>query len=393
MQPLAASVLPTLTAPWPHFEADEVEAVNRVLASGKVNYWTGSEGKQFESEFASYVGTKHAIALANGTVALELIWRALGLEPGDEVVTTPRTFIASAASAVLSGLSVRFADVDRESGNITPETVARAMTPRTKALLAVHLGGWPCDMEGLLSLGPTVIEDCAQAHGARVNGQSVGSFGVASAWSFCQDKIMTTLGEGGMVTTDNDELWADGWSMKDHGKSFDAVFNRDHAPGFRWLHESFGTNWRMTEVQSAQGRVALRKLDKWVNLRRNNARQLIKALEDFSSVRVPVPASGYDHAYYRLYAYVRPEALKSDWSRDRIMGEIAGRGVPCFSGSCSEIYLEKAFDGHPQHNDRLPVAKELGDTSLCFLVHPTLTSSVVDRCCDVITDVIGEAQR
>lgn len=393
MQPLAASVLQNLTAPWPYFEADEVEAVNRVLESGKVNYWTGSEGKQFESEFASYVGTNHAIALANGTVALELIWRAMNLQPGDEVVTTPRTFIASAASAVLSGLTVRFADVDRDSGNITPATVEAAITPKTKAILAVHLGGWPCDMPSLVALGPKVIEDCAQAHGAKIDGQSVGSFGHASAWSFCQDKIITTLGEGGMVTTDDDQLWSNGWSMKDHGKSFDAVYNREHAPGFRWLHESFGTNWRMTEVQSAQGRVALKKLDHWVEQRRQNALRLSETLEMHSCIRVPQPSANIKHAHYRLYAYVRPEALKSDWSRDRIMGELSGRGVPCFSGSCSEIYLEKAFNGHPQQSSRLPVAKELGETSLCFLVHPTLPQSAVEGCCHVISEVLREAQR
>lgn len=393
MQPLAASMLPELTAPWPHFEVDEIEAVTRVLQSGQVNYWTGSEGKQFESEFASYVGTDHAIALANGTVALELIWRAMNLQPGDEVVTTPRTFIASAASAVLSGLTVRFADVDRDSGNITPTTVEAAITPKTKAILAVHLGGWPCDMPGLLALGPKVIEDCAQAHGATIDGQSVGSFGYASAWSFCQDKIITTLGEGGMVTTDDEEIWSKGWSMKDHGKSFEAVYNREHAPGFRWLHESFGTNWRMTEVQSAQGRLALRKLDHWVDKRRTNAQLISSTLRRFSCVRVPTPPENVRHSHYRLYAYVEQESLKSGWSRDRIMGEISGRGVPCFSGSCSEIYLEKAFYGHAQQSNRLPVARELGETSLCFLVHPTLSQSAVESCCDVISEVLREAQR
>lgn len=382
-------------APWPHFEDDEISAVEDVLRSGKVNYWTGNEGKAFEQEFAHYCGTKHAIALANGTVALELIWRSLGLEAGDEVVTTPRTFIASASSALLSGLTVRFADVDRKSGNLDPESLERALTPKTRAILAVHLGGWPCPMDSICALaearGIAVIEDCAQAHGASIFDKKVGSFGRASAWSFCQDKILTTLGEGGMVTTDDHDLWDAGWSLKDHGKSYRAVFHDQHPPGFRWLHESFGTNWRMTEVQAAQGRIALGKLDRWVQARLRNAGIWSEVLSTLDTVRVESPPPEVQHAYYRFYAYVAPETLASGWSRDRILSEISDCGVPCFSGTCSEIYLEKAF-GSAQHS-RLPVARELGETSLCFLVHPTLTESMVLAMAERTAAVLERAKR
>lgn len=383
-------------APWPHFAPDEVEAAAKVLQSGKVNYWTGQEGRLFEREFADYVGTKHAIALHNGTVALELALYAMGVGEGHEVITTPRTFIASASAAVMRGARPVFADIDRDSGLITAETIERALTPRTKAIIVVHLAGWPADMDPIMELARRhnlwVIEDCAQAHGARYKGRSVGSIGHAGAWSFCQDKILTTGGEGGMLTLNDDDLWNKAWSFKDHGKSYDAVYNRQHPPGFRWLHEDFGTNWRMLEVQSAIGRVILRKLDGWVEQRRANAHYLSERFRQIPALRVPeVPAELY-HAYYKYYVYVRPERLKPGWSRDRIMLAVSELGIPCMSGSCSEVYLEKAFTRRGwQPAERLPVARELGETSLMFLVHPTLGQAQMQATADAVERVMEQA--
>lgn len=252
------------SAPWPFFADDEIEAAVQVLRSGRVNYWTGTVGRLFEKEFAAFVGCDHAVAVVNGTAALECALKALGIGPGDEVITTSRTFIASASCAVMLGARPVIADVDHDSQNITAESISRVLTPRTKAIVAVHLAGWPCEMDEILALaherGIKVVEDCAQAVGATYKGRPIGSLGDVAAFSFCQDKIMTTAGEGGMVTTNSAELWNSMWSLKDHGKSYVAVYHREHAPGFRWLHESFGTNWRLTEVQSAVGRIQLRKL-------------------------------------------------------------------------------------------------------------------------------------
>ena len=382
---------------WPLFAQDECDAVRRVLQSGRVNYWTGSEGRLFEEEFAHYTGTRHAIALANGTVALELALRVLGVGPGDEVVTSPRTFIASASCAVALGARPVLADVDRESGNITASTVRAVITPRTRAIVAVHLAGWPCEMDGILELaerrGISVVEDCAQAHGASYRGQPVGSLGDVGAFSFCQDKIITTGGEGGLITVDSTELFELAWAYKDHGKSYDAVFRRKHGQGFRWLHESFGTNWRLTEMQAAIGRIQLRKLPCWVETRRNHAARLTECFARVSGLRVTVPPPHIDHAYYKYYAYIRPEALRTGWSRDRVLAEITARGVQCFSGSCSEIYLEKAFPQKWRPEPPLPVARELGVTSLMFLVHPTLKSQHVERTCEAVCDVMREAVR
>ena len=383
---------------WPRFDRDETDAALRVLTSGKVNYWTGEEGREFEREFARFAGTKLASVLGNGTFALDLALRGAGVGSGDEVVVTPRTFIASISSVVLLGAKPVFADVDRDSGNITAASIERVLTPRTKAIIPVHLGGFPCDLDPIVALakarGIALLEDCAQAHGATYRGRSVGSFGLIGSWSFCQDKIMTTGGEGGMITLDDEELWRRAWSFKDHGKSFDAVYRRSHAPGFRWLHESFGTNYRLTEPQSAIGRIQLRKLDSWVSTRRLHAARLTEALAGLSALRLPEIPSWAGHAYYKYYAYVRPEALRADWSRDRIMQEVGSLGVTCLAGSCSEVYLEKAFEGTGfAPPERLPVAKELGETTLMLLVHPTLTSSHVDQAADALRSILLKAQR
>lgn len=400
-------MLDTPFPPWPSFSEEEADAVSRVLRSGRVNYWTGEECRAFEREFAEWAGTRHAIALANGTVALDLALRGLGIGPGDEVVVTPRTFLASVSCVVNAGATPVFADVDRDSGNITAETIAAVLTPRTKAVIPVHLAGWPCDMDPIMALserhGFNVIEDCAQAHGARYKGRPVGSIGHVGAWSFCQDKIITTGGEGGMVTTDDGALWSRMWSFKDHGKSWEAVYERDHPPGFRWLHESFGTNWRMIEMQAAIGRIQLGRMTEWTAARETNAETLRRALAAFEDadgiVRAPAlsdkPEMGNDsrHAYYKLYAYIRPENLAEGWSRDRIVAEIAGQGVPCYQGSCSEVYLERAFDGTPWRPARsLPAARQLGETSVMFLVHPTLRPEDLDKAAAAIGRVFAAAR-
>ncbi len=405
-------MLNTPFSPWPSFTPEEADAVHRVLMSNKVNYWSGTETREFETEFAACCGTAHAVALANGTLALDVALKALGVGPGDEVVVTPRTFIASISCVVNAGAVPVFADVEVDSGNVSARSIAAVLSSRTKAVVCVHLGGWPCDMDPIMALaaerGLKVIEDCAQAHGARYKGRPVGSIGHVGAWSFCQDKIMTTGGEGGMVTTNDEALWRAMWSFKDHGKSYEAVYERQHPPGFRWLHESFGTNWRMLEMQAVIGRIQLRRMADWTRQRQANAARLSKALLPFAgedgAVRLPAfgcvfcprqcGAAGCEHAQYKFYAYVRPENLATGWSRDRIIEAINAEGVPCYQGSCSEVYLEKAFDDtgwRPSH--RLPVARELGETALMFLVHPTLTETEISKTSTVIQQVMTQASK
>lgn len=396
-------MLNTSLAPWPSFSEEEAEAVSAVLRSNRVNYWTGQEGRQFEREFAEWSRTNYAIALANGTLALDLALQGLGIgaayggSPTDEVIVTPRTFIASISCVVNAGARPVFADVDRDSGLITSQTIRAVLSENTRAIIPVHLAGWPCDMDAIMRLAKEcdlkVIEDCAQAHGALYRGQPVGSMGDVGAWSFCQDKIMTTGGEGGMVTCNDEALWSRMWSFKDHGKSWNAVYNREHPPGFRWLHESIGTNWRMLEMQAVIGRIQLRRMEEWHDRRTEIANALCKVLADYpGQIRVPLPEPDNTHAFYRLYAYVEPGKLKSGWTRDQIVEACVAAGAPVYQGSCSEVYLEKAFDGTPWRPVQpLTVAKELGETSLMFLTHPTITDEQLSAYCATIRTVLNEA--
>ena len=364
-------------ARWPTLSEDEVEAVSAVLRSGKLNYWTGEEVRQFEDEFASFAGCQHAIAVANGTVALELALYALRIGTGDDVIVPSRTFVASASCAIMRGAKPVFADVDPISQTLTAGSIREVLTPSTKAIIAVHLAGWPCDMDPIIELarehGLRVIEDCAQAHGATYKGRPVGCLGDAAAFSFCQDKIMSTGGEGGMLTTNDDELWERAWSFKDHGKNYGAVHKQQTFSGFRWLHDSFGTNWRLTEMQAAIGRSLLAKLPGQLELRRRNANILSQRFGTLPALRVTVPPEEIGHAYYKYYVFIRPEWLRDGWSRDHVLQAVVAEGIPCFSGSCSEIYLEKAFPQDMRPVQRLQVARQLGETSLMFLVHPTLS--------------------
>lgn len=391
-------MLNTQLSPWPSFSPEESDAVKAVVQSNKVNYWTGIECREFEKEFANWAQSKYAVALSNGTLALDLALNAIGIERGDEIIVTPRTYIASVSCIVNAGAVPVFAEIDSNSGNISAESIMRVLSSKTKAIIAVHLAGYPCDMDSIMALAQKhnlkVIEDCAQAHGARYKGRSVGSIGHVGAWSFCQDKIMTTGGEGGMVTTNDESLWRSMWAFKDHGKSYEAVYERDHLPGFRWLHESFGTNWRMMEMQAVIGRIQLKRMQNWTAKRTDNALAIWKTCSKYASIRVPLfdDHNGLSlHAHYKCYVYVNQDKLADGWNRDRIIDEINARGIPCYQGSCSEVYLEKAFDGTGWRPEpRLPVAKALGETSLMFLVHPTLTKAEVCKICDVLDEVLSK---
>lgn len=389
-------MLNTPFSPWPSYTQEEADAISETLLSNRVNYWTGDECRQFEKEFANWAQCDYAIALGNGTQALELALKALNIGIGDEVIVTPRSFIASVSCVVAMGATPVFADIDGYTQNLSANTIAPHITSRTKAVICVHLAGLSCDMDPIMTLANEhdfyVIEDCAQAHGARYKGKSVGSIGHIGAWSFCQDKIMTTAGEGGMVTTNDKKLWETMWAYKDHGKSWDAVYVKQHPPGFRWLHDHFGSNFRMTEIQAVVGRIQLKRMPDWTAKRQHNAQKIWQSVSHFSSVIVPILPTDYEHACYKCYLFINPEHLKADWNRDKLLAVINEKGVPCYAGSCAEIYQEHAFDDttwRPQ--ERLPQAKMLGETSLMFLVHPTLSEAEMQKTTDVIVSCFTEA--
>lgn len=383
---------------WPIYAEDEIQAVVEVLKSNKVNYWTGEQGKLFEKEYAEYLGVNHTIAVANGTNALELCLHALGIGPGDEVIVPCRTFMASASCVVEVGAKPVMCDVDLVSQNLTVETIRPHVTAKTKAIIAVHLGGWPCDMEALMAFATQhnlyVIEDCAQAHGAKINDKPVGSFGHMSAFSFCQDKIITTMGEGGLLATDNEAWFKKAWAYKDHGKGYDTVYTKQHPPGFRWLHDSFGSNYRMTEAQSAVGRIQLKKLPHWHVERERNVAIFNEVFQGLTVVNIPQVPASMTHAYYRYYLTVNTDQLKAGWTRDRIIQEINQQGVWCQIGSCSEIYLEEAFQkAGLAPKERFKSAQLLGETSIALLVDPIYNEIEIQQVAKQVQQVLMAAQR
>ncbi|WP_274629286.1 DegT/DnrJ/EryC1/StrS family aminotransferase [Arvimicrobium flavum] len=383
---------------WPQYDEEQIRDVVAVLRSGKVNAWTGTLVHQFEQAYAALLGRKHAIALSNGTVALDVALHAIGLKTGDEVIVTPRSFVASASCVPMAGGVPVFADVDPDSQAITAESIAAVLTPRTRAVIVVHHAGWPADMDAIMSLadrhGFLVIEDCAQAHGAEYAGRPVGSFGHLSAFSFCQDKIITTGGEGGLLLLDDDVLWNRAWSFKDHGKDYGVLSQNLAVTGFRWLVGSFGSNYRMTEMQAAIGLRQLQRLQGWSDQRAANAQILIDAFRQVPGLRTPEPPPNIRHAWYRFYTFVEPERLKRGWDRRRILTAINAAGVACFAGTCPEIYRERAFvEAGFQPPARLPNAAALGETSLAFLVDPCQTSVGMQRAAEVATTVMRSATR
>ncbi|MBD24128.1 MAG: aminotransferase [Candidatus Marinimicrobia bacterium] len=384
-------------APWPVYDSDEVDAATYVLKSGHVNYWTGNEGRKFEIEYAKYCGVAHGLVVTNGTAALELALYGLGIGVGDEVVVPARTFIATAAAVALCGAQPVVADIDPISQNLTAETVAKVLSPQTKAVIPVHLAGWPVDMKPIMNLARQqsimVVEDCAQAHGATIDGRPVGSFGHIGCFSFCQDKIISTGGEGGMIVTNDNAIYQRMWSHRDHGKDFDRSQAPEASPGFKWLATTFGTNWRLTEFQSAIGRIQLKKLPQWTATRRNNAAQLDSALSSLRAVSIPTPPSNLGHAYYKYSGLINTGELKDGWSRDQICAELNSRGVPARVGACPDISREAAFTADTTSQPTHPNAESLADRTFTLPVYPSLSENNISFIANTTRDIILKATR
>lgn len=383
---------------WPYYSGDEKKIVNQTLSSGKVNYWTGNLCRKFETDFSNYIGTNYAISLNNGTVAIELALMAMNISNGDEVIVTPRSYVASVSSVVNVGAKPIFADIDPQSGNLTSETISKVISKKTKAVICVHITGIPCEMDKIMSLAKKmnlkVIEDCSQAHGAEYKGKKVGSFGDISTWSFCQDKIISTGGEGGMVTTNKYKFWNKIWKLKDHGKNHKKMMsNNSKKTGFKWVHDDFGSNYRMTEMQAGIGITQLKKLDKWQKIREANSLRIINKFKEYKdAVEFFNYPKEMKFAWYRCCILINENKLNRGWSRDRIIREFNNNKIPCFVGPCPEIYLEKSFQKNNfSPKKRLKNAFDLGKMTIAFLVHPTLRREDVNNICDAIQKIMTKA--
>ena len=372
---------------YPYFDRYSLEKVKKVLESGRVNYWTGNECKDFEKEFSNYHKVRYSLSVSNGSVALEMALKALNLKKRDSVIVTPRSFVISASCVINLGLKPIFADVD-DNGNLSIEGIKKAYNKNVKAIIVVHLNGLSCDLDPIIKFVKKnkifLIEDCSQAHGATYKGKKVGSFGNISTWSFCQDKIISTGGEGGMISTNNRKLWLKLWSLKDHGKNFKSVFYKKHKTGFRWLHDDFGSNYRMTEMQAAIGRQQLKSLDEQIKKRNLIADLYFKGLKDYylkydilkkPDLKIQNYSSKQDtryyrqhiHAFYRLNLFINKNKIK----QNKLIQQLQKNKIDCGVGSCPEIYREKIFRKLKLYpKKRLLKAKLLGETSIMFPINP-----------------------
>jgi dTDP-4-amino-4,6-dideoxygalactose transaminase len=392
--------------PWPHFFDDEIEEVEKVLREGRVNYWTGTRGREFQENFARFCCAKHGIAVMNGTAALHVALAAAQIGPGDEVIVPPRTFIATAFSVLHQNAVPVFADIDLRTQNIDVHSIRERITERTRAIICVHLAGLPCDMDPIMELAAEfdvkVIEDAAQAHGAKYKGKLTGTLGHIAAFSFCNDKIITTGGEGGMVVTDSDEMAEIARSFKDHGYEERERRNLLELEAlYTYIHHRMGYNYRMTEMQAAIGLKALEKLEWNLSRRRENARYLSDRLSRHDALIPPFESDDFEHAYYKYYVRLNLKRLKTD--RDTFVKAVRAEGVPIGLGASSEGYREQAFQelvGYgrtgcpfrcPWYKGRadytaveLPNAKRLGDEVFVLQVHPTIERRDLE---DVITAI------
>ena len=371
----------------PFYSNKSIQKIGPLLKSGKVNYWSGNECKKFEQEFSNYLGNKYSLAVSNGSVALEMALKALSFNKRDKIIVSPRSFIMSASCTLSVGLKPVFADVD-DNGNLSIEGIKKVYSKNVRAIILVHLNGLSCDLDPIMKFAKKnkifLIEDCSQAHGAIYKGKKVGTFGDISTWSFCQDKIISTGGEGGMISTNNKKLWLKCWSLKDHGKNYNSCFVKKHKIGFKWLHDNLGSNYRMTEMQALLGREQLKILDKQIKKRNIIANLYLNGLKDYYEKYNILKKPDFEyktsywmgskktrnkntHAFYRLNLYINKDKIE----QLKLIEQFNKKKINCGIGSCPEIYREKIFKNlnfYPKK--RLSNAKLLGEISIVFPINP-----------------------
>lgn len=345
---------PTIKEPlpkWPWFTEDIIRAAMEPLRTGEVNYWTGELGRKFEKEWANWNGSKYGVLTSSGTSALHTAVAALGIGPGDEVIVPSYTFIATAFCVLQAGAIPVFADVRRNDHCIDPKSIEEKITDRTKAIIPVHLYGNVCEMNEIMRIARKndlfVIEDAAEAHGAMYKGNKVGTIGNAGCFSFCQNKTFTTGGEGGAVITDDEELYWQCMSFRDHGFDAKKRLSLLELEGtLHYIHVRVGYNYRMTEMQAAIGLAEMKRLDNW-NLprRRRNGEILIKELREVPQVLyLPVHNSEKVNGFYVFPIVVDIDNMKID--KNKLIEALVAEGVPAWRSFWPQSYTERAFLEH-----------------------------------------------
>ncbi len=341
---------------WPSFDEGAIRGVEAVLRSGKVNYWTGKQGMEFERRFAEWQGSKYGIGVATGTAALHVAMAALGIGPGDEVIVPSYTFIASSFSVVQAGAVPRFADVNRDDHCISIESAERLVTRRTRAIMPVHLYGNVCDMDKVWAFAKKhnlfVIEDNAEAFGGEYKGKKTGTLGHMAGCSFCQNKTFTTGGEGGMVTTDDEDLAWEARSFRDHGYDVRERMNllalEQKLP---YIHNRVGWNYRMTEMQSAIGLAEIARMDSWnMPMRRRNGRILLDALGSLPQVlHAPIDTPERQNGWYVCAFSLDVEKMGCDIAG--FVKAASAEGAPVWKVFWPQCHTEKAFQEHRGFGD------------------------------------------
>lgn len=362
---------------WPFYSNKIANSVKNTIKSGKVNYWTGNLCSKFEKNFSKFINIKYSCSISNASVGLEMALNALDIKKNDEVIVPSRTYITSASAILRVNAKPIFADIEKNSLNIDINSIKKNINRNTKAIICVHLAGYPCDMKNILKIAKKnnlkVIEDCSQAHGAMIKNRSVGSFGDISVWSFCNDKIISTGGEGGMIACNNKTIYKKIWSIKDCGRSYDKIRKKTTKVGYRWLYDSIGTNFRMTEMQAAIGIIQLKELKSYLIKRNKNAKILYNALKNINFIEFQNVDKKLYHAYYRFSILINNTKIKKNHSRDTILKQLINNKIPATVGVCPELYKEKVFHKfRKKHFDRY-YAKEVGKNIICFSVDPSIS--------------------
>ena len=375
---------------WPIYDEQMLVGINKIIKKGQVNYLFGKWGKEFENLFSKYHKVSYSIAVSNGTVGLELALAALELNNNDEVLVTPRSYYSSASCIIRNNLKPVFVDIDLNTQNILVDDIKKKITKKTKCIICVHLGGLPCEMNEIMKIAKhnkiKVIEDCSQAHGAMLDGKLAGSFGDIAVWSFCNDKIISTLGEGGMISTSNKNLYNKLWSLKDIGKNIKKYYeNNKKKIGFQWLHDSIGTNARLTEIQSYAGYYQLKKLSYVVKKRNENATFLKTELSKLNIFSFLNYSPNYYNAYYRFNFLFNPKYQTNKLSRNILLKELGPR-IDIREGSCPEIYNEKYFKMN--YSFFCPNANYIGKYALSLQVDQTIKRESLSNTINILKNFI-----
>ena len=362
---------------WPKFTDKEINLVKKILKSGKINQWTGNYNKLFSNAFKKSVRQKYAIPICNGSLALDLAVRSLNLKPFSQILVTSRSFVATAKCITNNHHHPIFLDESSEYSGICLKDLKKKFNKKVKAIICAHIGGYPNKIDEIKSFAKEknifLIEDCSQSHGGNYKNKPLGSFSDISVWSFCQDKIISTGGEGGMITTNNKKIYEYCNQFKDHGKNFNKMNNKKYKYSFKYLHDFNGTNLRLTEIQCAMGLIQLSNLKKNLITRRKFVKELLLVLQNYKYIKIMPYSKINDCSWYRLYFTINFKKIKK--TREEVLALLNSNRITSNSGTCCELYKEKIFKNFKTTEKKY--CNYLAKNSIALVIHPFLNKKEI----------------